>query len=73
MSRTDLNTSLSETFTYDNLNRVTSATVSQNAPVKTFAYDASFDRLRRQPAVGVRCRAYAYPLAGAALPHADDR
>ena len=49
-----------------NLNRVASATVSQNtAPVKTFAYDATGNLLRKSD-VGN----YAYPLAGSALPHA---
>jgi hypothetical protein len=41
LTRADANENLTETFTYDALNRVTSATVSQNiAPVKSFAYDA---------------------------------
>jgi len=41
LTRADANESLTETFTYDNLNRVTSATVSQSvAPVKNFTYDA---------------------------------
>ena len=55
-----LNEIPSETFTYDNLNRVTSATVSQSvAPVKTFAYDAIGNMLSKSD-VG----AYAYPLVG---------
>jgi RHS repeat-associated protein len=66
LTRADANENLTETFTYDNINRVTSATVSQNiAPVKTFAYDAIGNLLSKSD-VG----AYAYPLAGSALPHA---
>jgi YD repeat-containing protein len=40
LTRADANENLTETFEYDAFNRVTKATVSQNAPVKTFAYDA---------------------------------
>jgi RHS repeat-associated protein len=66
LTRADANENLTETFAYDNINRVTSATVSQNiAPVKTFAYDAIGNLLSKSD-VG----AYAYPLAGSALPHA---
>jgi RHS repeat-associated protein len=66
LTRADANTSLSETFTYDNLNRVTSATVSQSvAPVKNFSYDAIGNLLTKSD-VGN----YTYPLAGSALPHA---
>ena len=66
LTRADANENLTETFTYDTLNRVTSATVSQNiAPVKTFAYDAIGNLLSKSD-VGT----YAYPLAGSALPHA---
>jgi RHS repeat-associated protein len=66
LTRADANENLTETFTYDNLNRVTSATVSQNiAPVKTFAYDAIGNLLSKSD-VGN----YTYPLAGSALPHA---
>jgi len=63
LTRADANENLTETFTYDNLNRMTSATVSQNiAPVKTFAYDAIGNLLSKSD-VG----AYTYPLAGSAL------
>jgi hypothetical protein len=66
LTRADANTNLSETFTYDNINRVTSATVSQStAPVKSFTYDAIGNLLSKSD-VGN----YAYPLAGSALPHA---
>jgi hypothetical protein len=66
LTRADANENLTETFTYDNLNRVTSATVSQNiAPLKTFAYDAIGNLLSKSD-VG----AYTYPVAGSALPHA---
>jgi RHS repeat-associated protein len=66
LTRADANESLTETFTYENLNRVTSATVSQSvAPVKNFAYDAIGNLLSKSD-VGN----YAYPLAGSALPHA---
>jgi hypothetical protein len=66
LTRADANESPTETFTYDTLNRVTSATVSQSvAPVKTFSYDAIGNLLTKSD-VGN----YAYPLAGSALPHA---
>jgi RHS repeat-associated protein len=66
LTRADTNESLTETFTYDNINRVTSATVSASvAPVKLFAYDA-IGNLLSKSGVGN----YAYPLAGSALPHA---
>jgi RHS repeat-associated protein len=66
LTRADANESLTETFTYDNLNRVTSAAVSQSiAPLKTFAYDVIGNLLSKSD-VGN----YAYPLAGSALPHA---
>ncbi len=66
LTRADANESLTETFTYDNLNRVTSATVSQSvAPVKLFAYDAIGNMLSKSD-VGN----YTYSLAGSALPHA---
>lgn len=51
------NENLTETFTYDNLNRVTSATVSQNiAPVKNVVYDAIGNLLSKSD-VGT----YTYP------------
>jgi hypothetical protein len=59
---------LTETFTYDALNRLTQAQVSQNiAPLKTFAYDAIGNLLSKSD-VG----AYAYPASGAESlrPHA---
>jgi uncharacterized protein RhaS with RHS repeats len=67
LTRADANESLTETFTYDNLNRVTSATVSASVavPVKTFTYDATGNLLSKSD-VGN----YNYPLAGSALPHA---
>jgi hypothetical protein len=41
LTRADANESPTETLTYDNLNRLTSATVSANiAPEKTFSYNA---------------------------------
>src|SRR6266852_2628443 len=49
---------------FDALNRMTSATVSQNAPAKSFAYDAIGNLLSKSD-VG----AYTYPLAGSARPH----
>jgi YD repeat-containing protein len=66
LTRADANTSLTETLTYDSLNRLTSATVSQNiAPVKTFSYDPIGNLLSKSD-VGT----YTYPVAGSALPHA---
>jgi len=67
LSRSDANTSMSETFTYDGLNRLTSATVNLTpAPlVKTFAYSAIGNMLSKSD-VGT----YSYPAAGSPLPHA---
>jgi YD repeat-containing protein len=68
LTRADANENLTETFTYDPLNRVTSATVTQSTvqvPVKSFLYDA-IGNLLAKSGVGN----YAYPLAGSALPHA---
>jgi RHS repeat-associated protein len=66
LTRADANESLTETFTYDNLNRVTTAAVSQSvAPLKTFAYDVIGNLLSKSD-VGT----YTYRLAGSALPHA---
>src|SRR5579872_6923938 len=66
LTRADANESLTETLTYDTLNRLASATVSQNiASVKTFSYDPIGNLLSKSD-VGT----YTYPLAGAALPHA---
>jgi hypothetical protein len=65
ITRADANENLPETFEYDALNRVTKATVSQNAPVKTFAYDVIGNLLSKSD-VGT----YTYPLAGSARRHA---
>ncbi|MDF0584146.1 RHS repeat-associated core domain-containing protein [Bradyrhizobium yuanmingense] len=67
LSRTDANTNLSETFTYDTLNRLTSATVNLTpTPVaKTFTYSAIGNMLSKSD-VGT----YNYPAAGQPRPHA---
>jgi RHS repeat-associated protein len=66
LSRVDGNENLSESFTYDALNRVTSAAISSNiAPVKTFSYDAVGD-LTTKSDVGT----YTYPTPGSPQPHA---
>jgi hypothetical protein len=66
LTRADANKSLTETLTYDNLNRLTKATVSASiAPVKTFTYDPIGNLLSKTD-VGT----YTYPLAGSMLPHA---
>jgi RHS Repeat len=66
LTRADANESLTETLTYDNLNRLTQATVSASiAPVKTFTYDPIGNLLSKSD-VGT----YTYPLAGSMLPHA---
>ena len=67
LTRTDANTSLSETFVYDTLNRLTSATValSPTPLVKTFAYNA-IGNLTAKSDVGT----YTYPAAGQPKPHA---
>lgn len=67
LSRSDANTNLSETFTYDALNRLTSATVSLSpAPlVKTFSYSAIGNILSKSD-VGN----YGYAAPGSPLPHA---
>ena len=66
LTRADANESLTETLTYDDLNRITSATVSANvAPEKTFSYNAIGNLLTKSD-VGT----YTYPVAGSALPHA---
>jgi len=57
LSRTDVNTGLSETFTSNALNRLTSATLSTSvAPAKSFAYDA-IGNLTSKSDVG----SYSYP------------
>ena len=64
LTRSDANESLTETLTYDNLNRLTSATVSANiATTKTFTHDAIGNLLSKSD-VGT----YTYPRAGSALP-----
>jgi YD repeat-containing protein len=66
LTRSDSNENLTETLTYDNLNRLTSATVSQNvAPVKTFTYDPVGNLLTKSD-VGT----YTYPPPGSPQPHA---
>jgi RHS repeat-associated protein len=67
MSRSDANTALNETFVYDELNRLTSATVSLSPTplVKTFAYNA-IGNLTSKSDVGT----YTYPAAGQPRPHA---
>jgi RHS repeat-associated protein len=74
LTRADANENLSETFQYDNLNRLTSATVTASSlppqmvpPPKTFTYDA-IGNLKFKSDVGTYT--YGYPLAGSALPHA---
>jgi len=67
LSRTDANTNLSETFTYDTLNRLTSSTVNLTPTplAKTFSYSAIGNMLTKSD-VGT----YVYPAAGQPLPHA---
>jgi len=67
LSRSDANTSLSESFAYDALNRLTSSNVnlSPTPLVKTFAYSAIGNIVSKSD-VGN----YAYPAAGSPQPHA---
>jgi RHS repeat-associated protein len=75
LSRADASQNLIETFSYDNLKRLLSATVSVTvnstmefgniAPPKNFTYDA-IGNLTFKSDVGT----YSYPVAGSALPHA---
>lgn len=66
LSRTDATSSLSESFTYDPLNRLLTATVSSGlAPVKTFAYN-SIGNMMSKSDVGT----YTYAPPGSPLPHA---
>ena len=66
LSRTDNTVNLSESFTYDPLNRLVSATVSTNvAPAKTISYDAIGNILSK---TGVGTYSYAPP--GSPRPHA---
>ena len=64
MSRSDTNSSLTESFTYDDLNRLTSATVGVDI-AKNFAYDTIGNILTKSD-VGT----YTYPAAGQPFPHA---
>jgi RHS repeat-associated protein len=63
-SRTDANTGLSETFTYDSLNRLRTATVGLDV-AKTVTYD-TIGNIRSKSDVGT----YSYPAAGQPFPHA---
>ena len=66
LSRADNAVNLSESFTYDPLNRLLSATVSTNiAPVKSFSYDAIGNLLSKSD-VGT----YTYAPPGSPHPHA---
>ena len=67
LSRSDANQTLSEAFTYDNLNRLTSSTVNFTPTplVKTFSYDPVGNLLTKSD-VGN----YLYPAVGSGLPHA---
>ncbi|WP_315754389.1 MULTISPECIES: RHS repeat-associated core domain-containing protein [unclassified Bradyrhizobium] len=67
LSRSDANTNVSETFTFDAINRLTSSTVnvSPGPLVKTYAYDP-IGNLTSKSDVGT----YLYPAAGAPRPHA---
>src|SRR5580693_2418141 len=65
LSRVDSNNNLSESVTYDALNRMTSATIASNiAPVKNFTYDAVGNLLTKSD-VGT----YTYG-SGSSHPHA---
>src|SRR5262249_18623394 len=68
LTRADTIVNLAEQFTYDPVNRVTSATVTQSTaqvPIKTFLYDAIGNLLSKSDGGN-----YVYPLAGSARPHA---
>jgi RHS repeat-associated protein len=67
LSRSDANTNMSETFAYDGLNRLTSATVNLTPTplAKTFSYSPIGNLLSKSD-VGT----YSYPAAGAPQPHA---
>lgn len=67
LSRSDGNTNLAESFSYDALNRLTSATVSLSPTplAKTFTYDA-VGNLTSKSDVG----SYSYAPPGSPLPHA---
>jgi len=66
LTRVDSNENLSESVTYDVLNRMTSATIASNiAPVKSFTFDA-IGNLKTKSDVG----SYTYPTPGSSHPHA---
>ena len=66
LTRVDSNTNLSESATYDALNRMLSATIASNiAPVKNFSFDA-LGNLTTKSDVGT----YTYPTPGSSHPHA---
>jgi RHS repeat-associated protein len=67
LTRSDANTSPSESFGYDTLNRLTSSTVSLSPTplVKTFSYNA-IGNLTAKSDVGT----YSYPASGQPRPHA---
>jgi RHS repeat-associated protein len=66
LSRTDDTANLSESFTYDPLNRLLTATVSANvAPVKAFTYNSIGNMLSKSD-LGT----YNYAPPGSPLPHA---
>ena len=64
LSRTDANTGLNETFTYDALSRLTSSKVNLDL-TKTFSYNAIGNILSKTD-IGT----YTYPAAGQPRPHA---
>jgi RHS repeat-associated protein len=64
ISRSDANAALSETFGYDNLNRLRSATVGVDV-AKLVSYDA-IGNIRSKSDVGT----YSYPAPGQPFPHA---
>ena len=66
VARDDTTANLSETFTYDPLNRLLTATVASSvAPAKAFSYDAIGNMLSKSD-VGT----YTYPAPGQPKPHA---
>ena len=67
LTRSDANTALNESFVYDTLNRLTSATValSPTPLIKTFTYNA-IGNLTAKSDVGT----YSYPASGQPRPHA---
>jgi RHS Repeat len=61
LTRADANESLTETLTYDNLNRLTQATASASiAPVKTFTYDPNGNQTAGLGR-GISCTSYNKP------------